>query len=257
MGFQQGLSGLNAASKNLDVIGHNIANANTTGFKSSRAEFAEAVASAVGSASGQNSGIGVDVAAVTQQFRQGPITTTGNNLDVAINGNGFFVVREPDGSTAYTRAGNFGLDKQGNLKTVQGDNVMGYPVDATRARCWPAASPCPWSSPSGQPIAAKTTTKIDVSLNLDARATPSPATPPPRRPCPPNAARHLWHLDQRYDSQVGVPTPVQMYFEKDAASNTWKVYDGLDDPTTSPPKVATLLTTLVFDASGTITAAAP
>ena len=84
MGFQQGLSGLNAASKNLDVIGHNIANANTTGFKSSRAEFAEAVASAVGSASGQNSGIGVNVAAVTQQFRQGPITTTGNNLDVAI-----------------------------------------------------------------------------------------------------------------------------------------------------------------------------
>src|SRR5256885_13653979 len=81
MGFQQGLSGLNAASKNLDVIGHNIANANTTGFKSSRAEFAEAVASAVGSASGQNSGIGVNVAAVTQQFRQGPITTTGNNLD--------------------------------------------------------------------------------------------------------------------------------------------------------------------------------
>ena len=61
MGFQQGLSGLNAASKNLDVIGHNIANANTTGFKSSRAEFAEAVASAVGSASGQNSGIGVNV----------------------------------------------------------------------------------------------------------------------------------------------------------------------------------------------------
>src|SRR5256885_105048 len=93
MGFQQGLSGLNAASKNLDVTGHNIANANTTGFKSSRAEFAEAVASAVGSASGQNSGIGVNVAAVTQQFRQGPITTTGNNLDVAINGNGFFVVQ--------------------------------------------------------------------------------------------------------------------------------------------------------------------
>jgi len=59
-----------------------------------------------------------------------------------------------------------------------------------------------------------------------------------------------------YDSQ-GVPTPVQMYFEKDAASNTWKVYDGLDDPTASPPKVATLLTTLVFDASGKITSGSP
>lgn len=188
MGFQQGLSGLNAASKNLDVIGHNIANANTTGFKSSRAEFAEAVASAVGSASGQNSGIGVNVAAVTQQFRQGPITTTGNNLDVAINGNGFFVVRQPDGSTAYTRAGNFGLDKQGNLKTVQGDNVMGYPVDATTGKVLAGGQPVPMVFPSGQPIAAKTTTKIDVSLNLDARATPAAGNSTATPPCPPRRA---------------------------------------------------------------------
>lgn len=256
MGFQQGLSGLNAASKNLDVIGHNIANANTTGFKSSRAEFAEAVASAVGSASGQNSGIGVNVAAVTQQFRQGPITTTGNNLDVAINGNGFFVVRQPDGSTAYTRAGNFGLDKQGNLKTVQGDNVMGYPVDTTTGKVLAGGQPVPMVFPSGQPIAAKTTTKIDVNLNLDARATVAAgdATKTPPIPATPRATYGT--SVNVYDSQ-GVATPVQMYFEKDATANTWKVYDGLDDPTANPPKTATLLATLTFDAAGKLKTVAP
>ncbi|MBK0115513.1 MULTISPECIES: flagellar hook protein FlgE [Delftia] len=246
MGFQQGLSGLNAASKNLDVIGHNIANANTTGFKSSRAEFAEAVASAVGSASGQNSGIGVNVAAVTQQFRQGPITTTGNNLDVAINGNGFFVVRQPDGSTAYTRAGNFGLDKQGNLKTVQGDNVMGYPVDATTGKVLAGGQPVPMVFPSGQPIAAKTTTKIDVSLNLDARATPAAGNSTATPPVPATPRATYGTSINVYDSQ-GVPTAVPLYFEKEATpANTWKVYTSLDTN-------AAAVGSLTFDASGKLT----
>ena len=167
MGFQQGLSGLNAASKNLDVIGHNIANSNTTGFKSSRADFAEMVASAIGSASGQSSGIGVNVAAVSQQFKQGSITSTGNSLDIAINGNGFFVVQQTDGSIAYTRAGNFGLDKAGNLKTVDNDNVMGYVVDPTTGKIQSGATPVPLSFPTGQPIPAKQTSSVDVELNLD------------------------------------------------------------------------------------------
>ena len=111
MSFQQGLSGLNAASKNLDVIGHNIANSNTVGFKASRAEFAEMVASAIGSSGGTNAGIGVEVAAVSQQFTQGNLSITGNSLDVAINGNGFFTLKQPDGTAAYTRSGNFKLDK--------------------------------------------------------------------------------------------------------------------------------------------------
>jgi hypothetical protein len=92
MSFQTGLSGLNAASKSLDVIGNNIANANTVGMKSSRAEFADLVASSIGSGGGGGStaGIGVAVATVSQQFTQGNINVTGNNLDVAINGGGFF-----------------------------------------------------------------------------------------------------------------------------------------------------------------------
>ena len=120
MSFQQGLSGLNAASKNLDVIGHNIANSNTVGFKASRAEFAEMVASAIGSAGGSGAGIGVETANVAQQFTQGNLNITGNSLDVAINGNGFFEVNLPDGTIGYTRDGSFQLDAQGRMVTSSG-----------------------------------------------------------------------------------------------------------------------------------------
>ena len=89
MSFNTGLSGLNAASRNLDVIGHNIANANTTGMKASRIEFAELYASSLGAAGGSNSGIGVQVATVSQLFTQGNIKVTGNQLDLAVNGSGF------------------------------------------------------------------------------------------------------------------------------------------------------------------------
>jgi len=106
MSFQQGLSGLTAASKNLDVIGHNIANSNTVGFKASRAEFAEMVASAIGSAGGSNAGIGLEAAAVAQQFTQCNLTITGNSLDVVIKGNGFLTFTLPDGTAADTRPGH-------------------------------------------------------------------------------------------------------------------------------------------------------
>ena len=141
MAFQHGLSGLNASSKNLDAIGHNIANANTTGFKTSRAEFAEIVAASMGAGGGGNYGIGVSVAAVAQQFSQGSITVTGNNLDVAINGNGFFKVQQGDGSAAYTRAGNFKLDKTGNLVTNSGAQVMGFKVDPATGTSTSDATP--------------------------------------------------------------------------------------------------------------------
>ena len=193
MGFQQALSGLNAASKNLDVIGHNIANSGTTGFKVSRAEFSESMASAVGAASGESTGIGVNVAAVTQMFTQGPITATGNNLDVAINGDGFFVVRTPGpgDERAYTRAGNFHVDKQGYLTTVNGDQVLGRQIDPTTGT--PIAGEVPMVFPSGRPIKALATAKIEVELNLDARANLAAGVPavvgPPAVPAIPATPR--------------------------------------------------------------------
>ena len=140
MSFQQGLSGLNASSKNLDVIGHNIANANTVGFKASRAEFAEMVSSAIGTASGNDGGIGVEVADVAQQFTQGNLSITGNSLDVAINGNGFFTLTLPDGSPAYTRAGDFKLDKAGNKYIQQVAGTLLYYGQAVDITILPALS---------------------------------------------------------------------------------------------------------------------
>ncbi|MFN3829576.1 MAG: flagellar hook-basal body complex protein, partial [Tepidimonas ignava] len=138
MSFGTGLSGLNAASKNLDVIGHNIANANTTGMKAGRAEFAEMYAMALGAAGGSSGGIGVSVANVAQLFTQGNIKITGNQLDLAINGSGFFRVRKPasggQGEELYTRNGEFKLDKDGYLVTNQGYRLMGYKTTESGAK---------------------------------------------------------------------------------------------------------------------------
>ncbi|PIF27499.1 flagellar hook protein FlgE [Acidovorax sp. 56] len=250
MSFQQGLSGLNAASKNLDVIGHNIANANTTGFKASRAEFAEMVASAIGSAGGNNAGIGVETANVAQQFTQGNLTITGNSLDVAINGNGFFTVTQPDGTLAYTRAGNFKLDKEGNMVTNDNDKVMGYPVDpVTGLRT--GTDPIPLVFPTAQPIPAKQTTKITADFNLPATAPNAAGNPTATPPVPATPRATYGTSINVYDSQ-GVAKPVNLYFQKTATANTWDVYDKLDDPTAVPPVVATAIGQITFDNTGKI-----
>jgi len=242
MGFQQGLSGLNAASRNLDVIGNNIANSNTTGFKGSRTEFADIVATSIGAAGGNNNaGIGVQVASIAQQFSQGNITVTGNNLDVAINGGGFFQVQQPDGSIAYTRAGNFKLDKTGDLVTNTGAQVMGYKVDSTTGAS--SSQTTPLSFPTGAPIQAKQTANITTAINLDARAVDAASTVPP-------TPRSTYGTSVNvYDSQ-GVAVPVNLFFVKTATANTWDVYDKLDDPTATPPVVATSIGTVAFDANG-------
>ena len=241
MGFQQGLSGLNASAKNLDVIGHNIANANTTGFKSSRAEFADMVAASMGAAGGRSNGIGVEVAAVAQQFTQGSLTVTGNNLDLAINGNGFFKVQQPDGSAAYTRAGNFKLDKVGDLVTNDGSHVMGYKVDPATGLA--SSTTTPLSFPVGSPIPAKPTTNATITFNLDARSkdaagTPAVVGPPAVAAVPPTPRSTYGTSVNVYDSQ-GVATPVNLYFQKTATANEWEVFDQLDDPTAVPPVAAT------------------
>jgi len=109
MSFQQGLSGLNIAARNLAAIGNNVANASTIGYKSARAEFADVYANALASG-GISIGIGASVTAVKQRFSQGNLLSTGNPLDVAINGSGFFRL-STNGVTSYARNGQFSLDR--------------------------------------------------------------------------------------------------------------------------------------------------
>lgn len=243
MGFQTGLAGLNASSKRLDVIGNNIANASTVGAKASRAEFAALVSSA--GAAGSSEGIGVAVATVSQQFTQGSINITGNSLDVAINGGGFFQITTTDGLSAYTRDGQFKLDSQGNLVTNQNANVMGFTLDATGAPI--SVKPGKLSVPTGSRLPSSATTTINLEMNLDSRAKVA-ATPPvtPRTTYGTSLTT--------FDSQ-GNEFPVNLYFVKvaDTATNNWEVYDSLTAATPIQDVSGTPTSLILkFDSSGTL-----
>jgi flagellar hook protein FlgE len=139
MSFQQGLSGLSAAATNLEVIANNISNANTIGAKSSRAEFSDLYAEAAGGS--RSAGIGSALAAVTQDHTQGSISTTGRNLDLAINGEGYFQIQvsnqesgqEATKTTLYTRNGQFKTDRDGWIVTNEGARLLGFGADETGA----------------------------------------------------------------------------------------------------------------------------
>lgn len=252
MSFQTGLSGLNASSRNLDVIGNNIANANTTGMKSSRAEFSNLVASSLGVGSTAGAGIGVTVAAVSQMFSQGNISTTGNSMDVAINGGGFFQLTQTDGSLAYTRDGSFKLDKDGYIKTNSGANVMGFPTDKTGTVT--SASIQKLQLPTNAPINANATTKITAEFNLDARALDATQSAAAGKTASPRST-YGTALDV-YDSQ-GVASPVKLYFQKtDTVQNSWNIYGGIDGKPLATD-VYPLLGTMKFDGAGKIVPSAP
>ena len=264
MSFQTGLSGLNASSQMLDVIGNNIANANTVGNKESRVEFSNIVAAAIGSGGGgSGQGIGVDVATISQKFTQGNLSVTNNNMDLAINGNGMFQVKRTDGTTAYTRDGQFKLDKSGNILTNTGANVMGYPTDATGAPT--SITSQKLVVPTTAPIAASATTAITAALNLDSRAQiASEASPPTPR------ATYGTSVTT-YDSQ-GNAVPETLYFTKVNPANSsespigvtnpptdqWAIYDSLA-PTAKPVGYmsfnATGAIAGTFNASGVATTA--
>src|SRR6201985_103600 len=129
MSFNIALTGLNAANQDLSVTSNNLANVSTTGFKGSRAEFGDLFASTQRGVSATAVGNGVMTTEVAQQFTQGNIETTGNNLDLAISGNGFFTL-SPRGAISYTRDGEFQLDQNGNVVTASGANLQVYPPNA-------------------------------------------------------------------------------------------------------------------------------
>ena len=218
MGFQQGLSGLNASSKNLEVIGNNIANANTYGAKASRAEFADVYANAIGGT--RNAiGIGVSVAAVAQQFTQGNITGTDNPLDIAINGGGFFQLRDTSGALTYSRNGQFKVDNTGFIINNQGSRLMGYPADAA-GTIIPGTATALQMPTAG--ITPQVTTGIQMEMNLDARAGVTlPSAGAPIDFADPSTYNNATSQTV-YDVQ-GQEVALTYYFQK-TATNTWNVY---------------------------------
>ena len=226
MGFQSGLTGLSVFSKSLDVIGNNIANANTVAMKTSRTEYADLASKQVGG--GSEVGFGVSVATVAQQFTQGNMSVTGNALDIAINGNGFFQVINPSGTKAYTRDGQFKVDKDGNLITNSGALVMGYKTDKLGIPSSPVL-PTKMTVPTGAPIPASETKNIIAGFNLTNRAKGAAESTPP------TPIATYGTTITTFDAQ-GSEIPVSLYFSRGLsipadtlkgipAKDVWYVYD--------------------------------
>lgn len=259
MSFQQGLSGLNGAAKSLDVIGNNVANASTVGFKQSQAQFADMYANSMNRSGNSPVGIGVTVANVAQSFTQGNITSTNNPLDIAINGDGFFQMAGSlqDTSALYGRNGQFELNKDGYIinPSMNGAYLMGYPAGVS------AGEPSPLQIDTAS-MPATPTTKVTTKLNLDSRADPVTVTPfDPAQPTSYTSATGL----TMYDS-LGNPYSVQTYYVKNATAivppattptTTWDVYATIDGKTvgTGSPVVPTKLGSMTFDSTGALTAA--
>jgi flagellar hook protein FlgE len=158
MGFAQGLSGLNAASDNLDVIGNNVSNQSTVGYKSGTATFSDVFANS-------RIGQGVQVTGVTQNFTAGEVTSTGNELDMAIDGsNGFFRMEDTDGSVVYTRNGEFTKNSSNEIVNAQGQKLTGFPADSV------GSDPVVLTVPTGTsaPSATKEVTVSSGTLDADA-----------------------------------------------------------------------------------------
>ena len=166
MPFRTALSGLNAASADLRVTGNNIANSGTVGFKESRAEFADVFAKSQGGVSSTAIGSGVRLSSVTQQFSQGNIDFTGNSLDMAISGDGFFIVKDAAGGEFFTRDGAFGVDRNDFVVNSQGHFLQIYPEGASGNG---ETVPLRLDTSAAEP---RTTENVSARLNLPAGAEP-------------------------------------------------------------------------------------
>ncbi|NOI57121.1 flagellar hook protein FlgE [Vibrio coralliilyticus] len=210
MSFNIALSGLDATNTELNTISHNIANASTYGFKGARAEFAAVY-------NGMQPG-GVEVASISQNFdKNGSVSGTGRAMDLAINGNGFFVTKDSAGQLLYTRSGVFGTDKDNYVIGNTGAKLQGYSVDGNNNLLTGATGDIKISTSS---LAAKATDKMEFIANLDATNSIVDQTVNPFDPNNTDSFNSSY-TTKVYDSQ-GKPHTVTQYFTK-TADNAWEV----------------------------------
>ncbi|MDQ8032378.1 flagellar biosynthesis protein FlgE [Bordetella genomosp. 1] len=241
MGFGQGLSGLNAASQNLDVIGNNIANSGTVGFKSGSASFADVYASS-------RVGLGVKVSAINQRFTVGNVTSTGGEYDIAIDGaKGFFRLLDPSGSVFYSRNGEFGIDKDFRIVNAQGYQLTGYPPGGI------GAAPVGLTLPQGN-IAPRATDGMTVQTNLDANATAIDGTVTPF-----DATDNTTYTTSVpytvYDSLGNSHQMTQFFVKRPAAAgeSVYDVYYQLDGQDMTVGAAADPNATFTFNSAGVMT----
>jgi flagellar hook protein FlgE len=233
--FSTALSGLNAASTAIDVIGNNLANLNTPGFKESTVSFHDLVTQSIGAGLGSTQvGFGVGTPITLRQFSQGALQSTGGPLDAAIQGDGFFVVTNSNGATEYTRGGNFQVDTNGNLMTATGELVQGWTqtngVVNTNAPIGNITVPVGALAP---PLA---TTTASVDLNLNAGAV---------------SGNQFSTSVQVYDS-LGTAHTLTFTCTKTATANQWQYSAAVPDADVASPPFAPITGNLTFDSNGNL-----
>ena len=240
MSFRIALSGVNAAQADLNVTANNIANTQTTGFKGSRTEFADMFAVSLQGVSSNASGNGVRVAAVAQQFAQGNIEFTDSNLDLAVSGQGMFILSD-NGALAYTRAGAFQMNRDGYVINTMGQRLQVYPPLAGGGFNSGGLSDLRLVSTDSAPQA---TANVEYVLNLPASATPPPvAVFNPNDPNSFNQATSLTLFDSLGATHTGT-----MYFVKTATANQWTSQLAIDGTLVGTPQ------TLQYSNTGVLTA---
>ena len=253
MSFNIGLSGLYAANKQLDVTGNNIANAATTGFKSSRAEFADIYSASKLGTGSKTIGSGVNLAAVSQNFGQGAVNNTGNLLDMGIQGSGFFVLSD-NGSLSYTRAGTFKSDKDGYVTSSDGTaRLQGYGVDANGNIVNGVLTDLRIDTSN---LAPKPTGSVTSEINLNSSSDAIDQTKVPFDPTVSTSYTKKFST-MVYDTQ-GNAHPMDQYMVK-TGGNSWSVYTLIDgrNPDGSLPSgegaTPPVPSTMAFDSAGALT----
>ena len=253
MSFQQGLSGLNAMSTALNAVSNNVANASTVGYKSSNANFANLYAASLSGGGSVNAGIGVTVSTIAQAFTQGNITSTSNSLDLAINGNGFYKMQASDGSTVYTRNGQFSTDNQGYVINDAGNYLMGYAAtaDGTIVASDPVKLQLDTSNmapqATGEALGGNATMELQLDSEedvIDTATFPFVAT---------DTDTYTYSTAMTIYDTLGVDHTLTTYYVKSSSSSTdgstWEVWATLDGDADS----AAMMGTLLFDTSGKLT----
>ncbi len=238
MPFRIALSGLNAASSNLEVTANNIANVNTVGYKGARPDFAAVYSVSSQRTSSATVGSGVRLNDVSQEFSQGNVDFTNNTLDLAIGGEGFFVVQD-NGTQTYTRAGNFQLDRDGFVVTPAGERLQAFVANAQGGFNSGQLTDIQITSGTNPPAA---TGSASFGLNLPADAVEPSVTP--FDPAEPSTYNHSTSVTV-YDS-LGAPHTATMYFVKGAAANSWTAHTTIDGTAVGAGEP------VVFDANGVL-----
>ncbi|AMG30485.1 flagellar hook protein FlgE [Grimontia hollisae] len=234
MSINIGLSGLRATSDQINTISHNISNVGTVGYKSSRTEFQDVYAPQFG---GGEFG-GVEVSNVRQSFTSGAATSTGRNSDLAINGEGFFMVQQ-NGQRMYTRNGIFNLDSDGYLVTADGLRLQGYGVSETGSIQNGALTDLQISTAD---MAAKVTTKVSLGVNLDASA--AVIVPKEKKFDKDDPSTFTCSASTTVYDSLGGEHEITQYFVK-TDENTWSVHYVADGKELDPKN-----TQLEFDENG-------